>query len=197
MFPTLLLFAGSLIALIVGIIIGRAKTGRYDSPLLQKESCVGYVFLSLGLAIATVYRFLQFNRLYELEHNRRLGLDYFGIDFDYPLPLIYGVLAFVVACYGVWSRRKRQFTGWEKKRRLFLEVVVPTLLVGVVTFGCFVWPTPWKYWTLPPPSGMVGEGILDGPLEYQGHPVTHFRQNRFTGKAEARMGNKWETTRWM
>ena len=195
MFPVALLSFFSSIALTASIISGRAKPGPSDSLLLQRENCVGYFLGSIGLAIAAGNRFLAFRHTYELANNHLLGLDYFGIDLDRPLPVIYGILGLGTACYFVWRKKTRKLEWAKDWRKLASEVAVLTVITEIITFACCVWPTPWIYVTLPPISAAAlldEEGLLPGPLKYQGKRVTQFRTNRITGERQAKMGDHWE-----
>lgn len=93
MFHALLLSLLSLVCLVFCIVVGRAGSGRCDSPFLLRDNWPGYALASLGLAAAAWYRFQAFAWQYELAHDEplvpklRRALD---LDFHQPVPWAYG-----------------------------------------------------------------------------------------------------------
>ncbi len=191
MFPLIFLAVGSFACLWMSGVVFRAKESSSSSPFLQRENGFGYLMCALGLAWAACHNFLRFQRHYELQYNRRLGLDYFGIDLNRPIPLIYAAFLLGTLCYLIWSRRKSNLQwsgGRTNPKRMVSEALTLAVLLGIITFGCFVWPTPWRTRT----EGVLPDTVLPGPLKYQGQLVTEFRTNRITGENEAKMGDHWE-----
>ncbi|MDQ2799536.1 MAG: hypothetical protein M3Y13_07840 [Armatimonadota bacterium] len=188
MFPTLLLASGSLVCLVLSLSLLFMRRA-FDAALLQKENWLGYALLSAALGIAGWRGFVTFSHAYELSEGQTLAVHWRLLLGNEAVPLLYGLFALMVAGYALWRRtRPLPFS----RRRMVAEGGLLAVSLGVLTFGCFAWPTPWAYTSWTPVQMQEMQNEAPSLITVQGLGiVAEYRENRLNGRREAKWQGRW------
>jgi hypothetical protein len=78
---------------------------------------------------------------------------------------------------------------FETKRLLSLSAVA--LILSVLVYGYWVWPTPWQYDTRSAAEIQAEQSVIGGVMVIGSETVTQYRTSRINGRVEARWGGRW------